>query len=1305
MATALGAVSMVAAVVSEPTTVTAAAGTITVNVYEDFNSNGVKDAAFGQTDVGLQGITVTGYCADGTTTAATTNGSGVATIAHTCADPIAPLDAAASHVRVEATWDTSLAPFAGLRPSHLGSGGTQPNGGTVQFVGGGAQTVNVALVRPSDYIGTNAELYTANYRAGTAGNDLSAEPSINSLPYAGGTVSDTTTRADTGTVWGTVYSRSRATVFSSAVVKRHTGLGPGGIDAIYSTPAAGGASTVVTNVGGAGSVPNDGVRGLGASTSPSQDASVYSTVGTVGLGDLELSDDETELWYTNLADGNLYRLPIGTPPAVTPGTPVSVGMGTATCTNGQLRPWAVKYQGGKVYVGAVCDASTDSVVLGSSNSNLTAHVFVYDPVGATWADAMPSFPLDFQRGEIQTGQPNTRRWYPWNDDWLTVYPGLADDSFLALPQPILADLEFDVNGVLVLGFIDRFGHQAGRQNYDPAATNSFLFSGWSAGDILRACWNYSTDTFVLESNGACGVVGAANRVTSAGASNGEGPGGGEFYFEESTANHGEVVAGGLAVLPGGGSLAMTMIDVNGVGWTQGVGWLDQNDGTYLRGTTIDTGTIVASMFGKASGLGDLEIMANEAPTEVGNRVWRDLDADGRQDAGEPGISGVVVTLTITAGGTYTATTDSNGQYGFSSRASGSGGGVTYNVPLGQGTAFTISVPTTTTVSSTTLSLTTRNAGGGSVTDPADAESRVSNADRIDSDVDTSTGQASSFTITMDGANQHSFDIGYYDPTVNLGNQVWFDLDDDGLKDVGEQPVAGVTLQLFWDGNNDGSLTTSGEQTVVQTATTDSQGRYLFSGLTSGNAYVVGVAPANFTGSGPLVGYHSSLRTLANDGSISETTAGDPDSDADDNDDNGTTATTGFYAGGVLSGAVVVTIGGEPTGESPNNNPSGTPDANSNLTVDFGFYRVAVGNQVWLDDGTGAGTADNGLLDGTEAGVDSVTVRLYASDGTTELEVGPDGWLGTTDDAPGGVSTVGGGFYQFQGLPEGSYVVVIDVPSGYRSSTDPTDGWAPLSTESDDNGVGAGTGTVVSEIFAMLPGSSSDGSVPNAADGTTANPRVDFGLVASSAPPTVVAVGDYTWVDIDQDGVQDGGESPLSGVTVRLFRSDATTGATDAQGNPVAPVVTDSLGHYVFDNLLPGSYVVAFTLPSGWVFTSTGGGVSADDSNPSPTADYTVGYTPIFTIAATASGDTRAVVSSDGALVASLIDPTIDAGVIDINAARLPFLTTTTSPAPNSSLATTGSDTPRMIAIAMLLVASGWIVLLARRRRPNISVTD
>jgi len=65
------------------------------------------------------------------------------------------------------------------------------------------------------------------------------------------------------------------------------------------------------------------------------------------------------------------------------------------------------------------------------------------------------------------------------------------------------------------------------------------------------------------------------------------------------------------------------------------------------------------------------------PASIGDTVWEDLDADGVQDVGEPGIAGVIVELfnagpgaglgapaTDMNGNSMTTTTDANGNYLF-----------------------------------------------------------------------------------------------------------------------------------------------------------------------------------------------------------------------------------------------------------------------------------------------------------------------------------------------------------------------------------------------------------------------------------------------------------------------------------------------------------------------------------------------------------------------------------------------------------------------------------------------------------------
>jgi hypothetical protein len=56
---------------------------------------------------------------------------------------------------------------------------------------------------------------------------------------------------------------------------------------------------------------------------------------------------------------------------------------------------------------------------------------------------------------------------------------------------------------------------------------------------------------------------------------------------------------------------------------------------------------------------------------VGDRVWSDLDGDGLQDAGEPGIAGVTVSLADAAGSPIATTvTDANGWYQFGGLCAG-----------------------------------------------------------------------------------------------------------------------------------------------------------------------------------------------------------------------------------------------------------------------------------------------------------------------------------------------------------------------------------------------------------------------------------------------------------------------------------------------------------------------------------------------------------------------------------------------------------------------------------------------------------
>lgn len=143
-----------------------------------------------------------------------------------------------------------------------------------------------------------------------------------------------------GSVYGLAYDRSRHYLYGSAFLKRHVGLGSLGLGGIYridysdTIRSAGAALNTVPNVG---SVirPAD----LGAPNAPSMDTDAFAKIGKVGLGDIDISDDENTLWTINLFNRTLVRID----DVLTTPTSTNLAIASApTCDNGVFRPLAVK---------------------------------------------------------------------------------------------------------------------------------------------------------------------------------------------------------------------------------------------------------------------------------------------------------------------------------------------------------------------------------------------------------------------------------------------------------------------------------------------------------------------------------------------------------------------------------------------------------------------------------------------------------------------------------------------------------------------------------------------------------------------------------------------------------------------------------------------------------------------------------------------------------------------------------------------------------------------------------------------------
>lgn len=330
--------------------------------------------------------------------------------------------------------------------------------------------------------------------------------------------------------------------------------------------------------------------------------------------------------------------------------------------------------------------------------------------------------------------------------------------------------------------------------------------------------------------------------------------------------------------------------------------------------------------------------------------------------------------------------------------------------------------------------------------------------------------------------------------LTLGNLVWNDANNDGIFQADtESTISGVEVELYRAGD------VPGEDLPLDTEVTVN-GEYLFVGLPNGDFFVY-VTPENFLPGGPLAGLNSSTGNGL--------TPPDPDDNQND-DDNGQPDSRG----GVFSQEITLASGTE-------------PGTDSNLTVDFGFTTdqglSSLGDFVFFDGN------QNGRQDSFEEGVGGVPVRLLDGDDPTIVLAE--------------AVTLTNGFYSFEGLPAGSYLVEFDLPAGFSFS--PQGDGSKAATDSD-----ASPADGRSNLITLAVG--------------TNDPTIDAGIFFESA-----SVGDRVWVDEDGDGDQDAGEPGIPNVTVNLLASDGVT--------VLATTITDIEGRYLFGDLAPGDYQVQLDL--------------------------------------------------------------------------------------------------------------------------------
>ena len=549
---------------------------------------------------------------------------------------------------------------------------------------------------------------------------------------------------------------------------------------------------------------------------------------------------------------------------------------------------------------------------------------------------------------------------------------------------------------------------------------------------------------------------------------------------------------------------------------------------------------------------------------VGDYVWIDYNGNGIQEAGEPALEDVTVTLldeddkpvteNIKGDDYGTVTTDENGHYLFDNLPAGAYK-VRFTLTEDQGKQYQF-----TKYLSDKLAEADENA-------VVDANEKDSNAK-----VTANPLVAESAPFVLDDSNEEliktytpavkasqgidpTWDAGVRPKAVTVGNYVWKDLNRDGLQgsetegDEDYEPgVPGVELQLVridldGDGTEREYPVKHIDETDVINVTTDKNGHYEFTNLPvlkEGESYRVKIVstPTELDGWIP---------TAAGDGK-------DPlDSSTD-------------YA--------------DAPAAPGDKNYDLTKDAGTNPTLDFGFIEktYAIGDKVWIDtDRQGDQNED------AESVLKGVTVELFGADDETVAKdvFGNEVEATETDE---------NGRYFFDNLPAGTYKVkftlteaqaqVYEFSEPLVTSVGSEDDVTSVSTAQDSDADKA-TG---------LTGEIELGAGNTALSKTYSDQKVDFTKNATEGiDPTwdagvhlkKVSVGNYVWIDANRDGLHDEdevAEKGIAGVTLHLSKwKVGKDGAPDTvvlgddkvldvNGNAVGAEITGTDGKYLFENL-------------------------------------------------------------------------------------------------------------------------------------------
>jgi uncharacterized repeat protein (TIGR01451 family) len=614
---------------------------------------------------------------------------------------------------------------------------------------------------------------------------------------------------------------------------------------------------------------------------------------------------------------------------------------------------------------------------------------------------------------------------------------------------------------------------------------------------------------------------------------------------------------------------------------------------------------------------------SETGAAVVGVVFRDLNRDGTQQAGDQGIAGVTMTLRD-AGNNVVATTNTaaDGSYLFAGIAAGnytvvetqppgygsapsSPNSVAVVVPAGGGATALFADTLSTLTGSVYVDLNNNGArdvgepglagisvaltGTDSASDPVN-RTATTDANGTFSFIDVLTPNASGYTLTesaqppayADGqdaagsaggvagndtitaiqlaTNTDATGYTFGERGTTITGVVYKDVNTNGARDGGDTGLGGVIITLK-----------DAFGAVVATTTTAADGTYGFFGLPAGNYQVEETQPAGYGSSTPdlrSVTVPPGGSASADFGETTSSIAGLVWSDTD-NDAQHDAGEPG------IAGVAIALSGTDAAGAAVTR--SVVTDANGNFVISDvlgGTYALTETQPAAYADGLDAvGTAGGAL------GNDTVTaIALPAGTAATGYLFGELGqsisgrvWLdsdrnGTLESTEGGIAGV------LVTLRDAANVVVATTTTAANGTFSFVNIPAGRYTVQETQPAGYGSSTPDEVVLDLTAG------------GTP--PTVNFGDTAGS-------VAGLVYNDTNNNGTRDPGEPPISAVTLHLS-------GTDARGIAVnLTAVTDGEGRYRFSDVVGGAYALAETQPVNYMdgldSVGSAGGVLGNDS--------------------------------------------------------------------------------------------------------------